>query len=100
MYSLIRPLRTGFRRICCVSTSVTVARGNVAFVGGDELRDAVVGPCGVVVRLVVGQDGAQMSLAKDQHAVQALAAHGAGQAFAGRAHARSLDSGAGCRYYF
>jgi hypothetical protein len=48
-----------------VSTSVTVARGNVAFVGGDELRDAVVGPCGVVVRLVVGQHGAQMSLAKD-----------------------------------
>ena len=95
MYSLIRPLRTGFRRICCVSTSVTVARGNVAFVGGDVLSDALVGPCGVVVRLVVGQDGAQMS-----HAVQALAAHGADQAFAGRAHARSLDSGAGCRHYF
>ena len=27
VYSLIRPLRTGFRRICCLSMSVTVARG-------------------------------------------------------------------------
>jgi hypothetical protein len=27
VYSLIRPLRTGFRRICCVPKSVTVARG-------------------------------------------------------------------------
>ena len=27
VYSLIRPLRIGFRRICCVSMSVTVARG-------------------------------------------------------------------------
>jgi hypothetical protein len=27
VYSLIRPCTTGFRRICCVSTSVTVARG-------------------------------------------------------------------------
>jgi len=27
VYSLIRPLRIGFRRICCVSMPVTVARG-------------------------------------------------------------------------
>jgi Phage integrase, N-terminal SAM-like domain len=27
VYSLIRPLRIGFRRICCVPTSVTAARG-------------------------------------------------------------------------
>jgi hypothetical protein len=26
-YSLIRPLRTGLRRICCLSTSVTIAQG-------------------------------------------------------------------------
>jgi hypothetical protein len=35
-----------------------------------------------------------MSLAEDQHVVQALAVQGADRAFAGRAHARSLDSGA------
>ena len=34
-----------------------------------------------------------MSLAKDQHAVQELAAQGADQAFAGRVHARRLDRG-------
>ena len=27
VYSLIRPLRTGLRRICCLSTSVTIAQG-------------------------------------------------------------------------
>jgi hypothetical protein len=43
------------------------------------------------VHLVFGQDGAQMSLAKDQHAVRELTAQGAGEAFAGRVHPRSLD---------
>ena len=57
------------------------------------MRDAPVGPCGVEVRLVVGQDSAQMSLAEDQHVLQDLAARGADKAFAGRVHARSLDSG-------
>jgi hypothetical protein len=36
----------------------------------------------------------QMSLAEDQHAVQDFAAQGADEAFAGRVHARSLDSAA------
>src|SRR5580704_5062459 len=35
-----------------------------------------------------------MSLAEDQHAVEELAAHGAGEAFADRVHARRLDGGA------
>jgi len=43
---------------------------------------------------VVGQDGALVSLAVDQHAVQELAAQGAGEAFAGGVHAWSLDRGA------
>jgi hypothetical protein len=34
------------------------------------------------VHLVFGQDGTQVPLAEDQHAVQQLAAHGADQAFA------------------
>jgi hypothetical protein len=35
VYSLIRPLRTGFRRICCASTSVvTVARGGARSTSG------------------------------------------------------------------
>ena len=47
-----------------------------------------------VVRLVFGQDGAQMSLAEDQHAVQELVAQGAGEALADRVHARRLHGGA------
>jgi hypothetical protein len=48
--------------------------GSVALVVGDALGDALVRPGGVVVRLVFGQDGAQVSLAEDQHAVQDLRA--------------------------
>jgi hypothetical protein len=62
--------------------------------GGDALGDALVRPGRVVVHLVSGQGGAQMSLAQDQHAVQELTAQGAGEAFAGRVHPRSLDGGA------
>ncbi len=62
----------------------------------DALGDALVWPAGVVVNLVFGQYGAQMLLAKDQHAVQALAAQGPDEAFASRVHARSLD---GCAQY-
>ena len=35
--------------------------GSVMFAVGDALRDALVGPGRVVVHLVLGQDGAQMS---------------------------------------
>jgi hypothetical protein len=52
-YSLIRPPRTGFRRICRMSTLVTVAV-SVTFVSGDTLGDALVRPRRVVVRLVLG----------------------------------------------
>jgi hypothetical protein len=40
--------------------------GSVMFAVRDALGDALVWPGHVVVGLVVGQDGAQMSLAKDQ----------------------------------
>ena len=46
--------------------------GSVRFVVGDALRYALVRPDRVVVRLVVGKDGAQVSLAEDQHAVEEL----------------------------
>jgi hypothetical protein len=59
------------------------------------LRDALVRPGGVAVRLVSGQDGMQVVLlAEDQDAVQELAVQGADEALADRAHARRLDSGA------
>ena len=51
---------------------------------GDALVDALVGPGHVVMRLVVGQDGTQVCLAEDQHAVQELAAQGADEALADR----------------
>lgn len=37
----------------------------MAFVVGDTLRDALVRPSRVVVRLVLGQDGAQMRLTEN-----------------------------------
>jgi hypothetical protein len=67
--------------------------GSVRFVVGDVLGDALVRPGRVVVRLVLGQDGAQMSLAEDQDAVEEFSAEGADEAFADRVHARSLDGG-------
>ena len=69
VYSLIRPLRTGWRWIGSRSRSATG-------------------------RLVFGQDGAQVPLAEDQHAVEELSAQGADEALAGCIHARRLDGGA------
>src|ERR1039457_1978674 len=65
--------------------------GSVRIGVGDALRYALVRPGRVVVRLVVGQDGAKVSLAEDQYAVQELTAQGAGEAFAGGVHTWSLD---------
>src|ERR1700730_7203556 len=49
-------------------------------------------PCvGVVMRLVVGQDGAQVCLAEDQGPVEELSAQGADEACAGRVHPRCPD---------
>ena len=67
---------------------------SVTFVGRDALGDALVRPGGVVVRLVLGQDGAQVCLAEDQHVVQHLAAQGADEALADRVHPRRLDRAA------
>jgi hypothetical protein len=54
------------------------------FAVGDALGDALVRPGRVVVRLVFGQDSAQMGLPEDQHAVQELPAQGADEALADR----------------
>jgi len=51
-------------------------------------------PGRVVVHLVFGQDGTQVCLVDNQHAVQELAAQGADEPFADRVHPRSLDGGA------
>ena len=44
----------------------------MAFTLGDTLGDALVRPSRVVVRLVPGQDGPQMRLTENQHAVEEL----------------------------
>jgi NADPH:quinone reductase-like Zn-dependent oxidoreductase len=67
---------------------------SITFVSGDALGDALVWPGHVVVRLVVGQDGTQVCLAENQHAIQKFTAQGADQAFADRVHPRSLGSAA------
>ena len=56
--------------------------GSTAFAVGDTLRDALVRPGRVVVRLVFGQDSAQMRLTENQHPVGELSAQGAGEALA------------------
>ena len=67
--------------------------GSFAVTAGDPLGDALMRPGRVVVDLVLDQDGAQMRFTEDQHAVEELAAQGTEQAFAGRVHPRSPDSG-------
>jgi len=77
VYSLIRPLRTDLRSSRPV---VEVGHGNarsITIVVGDVLRDALVRPGRVVVRLIFGQDGPQMRRAQDQHPVECLSAQGA-----------------------
>src|ERR1039458_3420220 len=66
--------------------------GSATFIVRDALGDALM-PGGVVVHLVFGQDRVQMPAAEDQHPVQYRSAQGADEAFAGRIHARRLDSG-------
>ena len=60
--------------------AVEVGNGEVAtvvFAVGGVLGDALVRPSRVVMRLVFGQDGAQVGLPEDQHAIQELTAQGA-----------------------
>jgi hypothetical protein len=66
----------------------------------DALADALVGPGGVVVVLVLGQDHAQVRLVKNQGPVEELPAQGADEALAdgvhpGRLHGGADDGGAG-----
>jgi hypothetical protein len=93
MYSLMRPLRIGFSSDSLGIEAGHGDAGHVVQAAGDALGDALVRPGCVVVRLVFGQDGAQMPLAEDQEPVQELAAQGAGEPFADRVHPRSLDRG-------
>jgi len=60
-------------------SAVEVGNGEV-FTVGDALGNALVRPGRVVVHLVFSQDGAQMALPEDQHAVQELTAQGTDQA--------------------
>ena len=69
VYSLISPPRRFSADLLCVYAGHGGAR-SVRFVVGDALGDALVRPGRVVVRLVLGQDGAQMPLAEDQHPVE------------------------------
>ena len=73
MYSLIRPLRAGLRYPFAVEVGNSGV-ATVVFAVGDALGDALVRPGRVVMRLVFGQDGAQVALAEDQHAVEDLSA--------------------------
>jgi transposase len=78
-------------------SAVEVGNGEVATVVlavGDALGDSLVRPGRVVVHLIFGQDGAQVALAEDQHAVEELSAQGADEPLADRVHARRLDGGA------
>jgi hypothetical protein len=92
-YSLIRPLRTGFRLIWHVPGSGCGDAGAGVTVR-DALVDTLMGPGGVVVLLVVGQDSAQVRLVQDKDSVQELPAQGADQAVADRVHPRCLYGGA------
>ncbi len=49
---------------------------------GNALGDALGRPGRVVVHLVLGQDGAQVALAEDQHAIEELPTQGADEALA------------------
>lgn len=60
---------------------------------GDALADGLVRAGGVVVLPILGQDGTQVGLAEDQHAVQEFGAQRADESLTGRVHARSLDGG-------
>ena len=58
--------------------------GRMVFSVGDALADSLVRAGGVVVLLILGQDGAQVGFAEDQHAVQEFAAQRADEPLTGR----------------
>jgi hypothetical protein len=60
----------------------------------DALADALVGPGGVVMLLVVGQDGTQVRIAQDYGPVEEFTAQSADEAFADCVHPRRLHGGA------
>jgi hypothetical protein len=71
--SLIRPPRTGFRRACCVSMPVTVARGPSGSSSGTR---CAMPWCGRAVLCAPGsRSGRRANVAReDQHAVQEFTA--------------------------
>ena len=92
-YSLIRPPRTGFRRICCVPTSVTGARGASGSPSecAGRCPDAA-GPCCSAPG--TARTARRCRSPRIKHAVEEFSAQGADEPLAGRVHARSLDGGA------
>src|SRR5262249_44890364 len=89
-YSLIRPPRTGFRRIRLRPRSATLGWPPSYSPSGLAGR-SLVRPGPVAVHLVFTQDGAQMAFPEDQHAVQEFTAQGTDEALADRVHPRRLD---------
>jgi hypothetical protein len=73
--------------------AVEAGNSEVATVG-DALGDALVRPGRVVAHLVLGEDGAQMCLTENRHAVEELAAQGTYKALADRIDARAWTGGA------
>src|SRR6266516_7593840 len=68
--------------------------GRMVFSVGDALVDALMRAGRVVVLLVIGQDGAQVGLAQDEHAIKEFTAQGSDEALTGRVHPRSLHGSA------
>src|SRR3984957_20294867 len=89
----MRSLRRGFRRIWPMPQSPAVTREDGAHCRG-ALVDALMRPGGVVVLLVLGQDGPQVRFAENEAAIEELAPQRADEALAGRVHPRRLDGGA------
>ena len=86
-------IQYGFSADCLNIGAGCRAAGNSALRAGNPLGDALMRPRRVVVDPVFDQDGAQMRLAEDQHAVEELAAQGTEEAFADRVHPGSLNGG-------
>src|SRR5689334_7742567 len=95
LYSSIRPFSTGFRRTRWTSRSTAVTPGTSRSQPGTPLGGALMRPGRVVVDLVLDQDGAQMRLTDDQHAVEELPAQ-VHREDPGRLSVQELPSGRAC----
>src|ERR1017187_3097357 len=94
VYSLVRLPRTGLRWIRVGAGAGQGEAGGGWIPVGDMLCGALVRPGGVVVLLVLREDGAQVRLAEDQRPAGDLAAQGARQG-ARRSRSYGVPGGAG-----